>query len=180
MIVQADMGSYHWYLAIIYNPAGMLVNEVAEPREPLASAEAIGRKTPDSLDENSVDAQLDTAPSVSNLTIHDETINIPDTEDQMDVDFQSDHGDVPHEGDESIDPIDCLPPRGDIKDLKIGPEEPVRRIRPAPRPGREIESATLVAYKKQDEPSPFPTGKSKAEPKKAERIPDHNILNSDQ
>jgi hypothetical protein len=157
----------------------MLVNAPAELKQPLASAEASGGKTPDSLDENSVDAQLDTAPSVSNLTIHDETINIPGTEDQMEVDLQSDHGDVPHEGDESIDPIDCLPPRGEMKDPRIDSEEPVRRIRPAPRPGREIESATLVAYKKQDEPSPFPTGKSKAEPKKAERIPDHNILNSD-
>lgn len=184
--------SFHWYLAVIFNPGGMLIERPADPTTASSSTEKLETSperngTIDANDENAIDTELGSAPGDSIPDVADTTTVIPD--EPMDVD-------EPNAADESVDELDCIPrsPRAPVKkmkDLEIESKEaeaprPIKRPVPA---GREISDPTLDAVKFQREnhassgQNEKPPSKSEAVKPvavKAERPPDHVILNSQQ
>lgn len=179
------MSRYHWYLAIIYNPGLMLVQPPADtlppPTEKVETPPGADA-TRDANDENDVDAELGSAREESNPDAPNSIMAIPDSDEPMDGS---------HVADESVDELDCIersPPVNKMKDLEIGSGFARPRIkRPPPPPGREISDPTLEAVRAQNEnhasssraEAPVSKPESvKAVPVKAERAPDHIILDS--
>ena len=184
------MCRYHWYLAVIYNPGLMLVQP---PPDTLPSTlEKVETSpgvpiTPDVNDENDVDAELGSAREESNPDAPNSIEAVPGSDEPMDVD-------KPEAPDESADELDCItrtPPvtkiKDQMKDLEIGSGYARPRDRRPPPPGRPISDDTLAAVQMQNEnhasssraenpvskPEPI-----KPVPVKAERPPDHVILDS--
>ena len=175
------MSRYHWYLAVIYNPGLMLVQP--PPAALPSSTEKVETPsgadiTPDANDENDVDAELGSAREESNPDAPNSILAIPESDEPMDGS---------HVADESVDELDCIdrsPPVTKMKDLDI---EARPRIRRPPPPGRPISDPTLDAIRFQNEnhasSSRAEEPASKAEPVKptpvkAERPPDHVIVDS--
>lgn len=150
--------------------------------------------TPDVKDENSVDNQLETIAATPEET-QESIVAISKPDEPMDVD-QSDGSGKGHEGDESMDELDCIPrdpvpaPVGRMSELRIE-EKTSHRLakRVVPSAGQEISSLTLDVYKEQNQATPSGSEplvtkfKPEAEavkpvPKKADRPPDHVILKS--
>jgi len=145
--------------------------------------------TPDANDENDVDAELGSAPEESNPDASNSIMAAPYSDEPMDGS---------HFADESSDPLDCIdrsPERSlpvtkikdQTKDLEIGSGVARPRIRRPPPPGGEISTSTLDAYRSQNEDhasssrAEEPASKPepvKPVPVKAERAPDHIILDS--
>jgi hypothetical protein len=174
------MSRYHWYLAVIYNPGLMLVQP--PPAALPSSAEKVETPsgadiTPDANDENDVDAELGSAREDSN----------PDAPNSITAIAGSDEPMESHVADESVDELDCIdrsPPVTKMKDLEIGARP---RIRRPPPPGRPISDSTLDAVQMQNEnhasssrveEPPSKSAPVKPVPVKAERPPDHVILDS--
>jgi len=183
------MSRYHWYLAVIYNPGLLLVQPPADtlppPTEKVETPPGADA-TPDANDENDIDAELGSAREDSNPDAPNSIMAIPDCDDEP--------MDGSHVADESVDELDCIdrsPPVTKIKDqmqdLEIGSGFARPRIRRPPPPGRPISDPTLDAYRSQienhastsraEEPVSKPES-VKAVPVKAERAPDHIILDS--
>jgi hypothetical protein len=201
----ADETSFHWYLAVIFNPGGMLVDTSAETPIPDPSAEnpkvdatatITSEKSPDVSDEKSVDDQL-----VTNAATPDDTqesiVAIPKPDEAMDIDKPDDG--APVVADESDDELDSIPrptkhraPVAKMNDLSIesGTDKAARK-RPSPPIGREINTPTLNYFTTQNQVLPSGSEPPKPEPEaeavKAEVVkpvskrtvpPDHVILKS--
>ena len=177
----------------------MLVDTTADPPLPdLAEKVEItntvtSEDTPDVKDENSVDNQLETIAATPEQT-QESIVAISKPDEPMDVDKSDDDG-KGHEGDESMDELDCIPrdpvpaPVGRMSELRIEEKTSHRLARVVPSAGQEISSLTLDVYKEQNQAIPSGSEplvtKSKPEaeaikpvPKKADRSPDHVILKS--
>jgi hypothetical protein len=177
-------GRFHWYLAVIYNPGLVLVqpppDNLPSTTEKVETSPGIPI-TPDANDENDVDAELGSAREESNPDAPNSTMAVADSDEPMDGS---------HIADESVDELDCIersPPVNKMKDLEIGPGDARPRLRKPPPPGREISDPTLEAIRFQNEnhasSSRVEEPVSKPEfvkpvPVKAERPPDHIILDS--
>lgn len=174
-------GRYHWYLAVVYNPGLMLVQ--SPPAALPSSTEKVETPsgadiTPDANDENDVDAELGSAREESNPDAPSSIMAVPDSDEPMDGS---------HVADESVDELDCIersPPVNKMKELEIGARP---RIRRPPPPGRPISDPTLDAVQMQNENHasssrvegpPSKSAPVKPVPVKAERPPDHVILDS--
>jgi hypothetical protein len=186
------MSRYHWYLAVIYNPGLMLIQP--PPDTIPTSTEKVETSpgtniTPDANDENDVDAELGSAREESNSDAPNSIMAVPDSDERMDVDVPQ----VTDVADESVDELDCIdrsPPvtkmKEKMRDLDIGPGVARPRIRRPPPPGRPISDPTLDAFRSQHENQasssrtepPTKPGPVKPVPVKAERPPDHVILDS--
>jgi hypothetical protein len=178
------MNRYHWYLAVIYNPGLMLVQPpptaLPSSTEKVESSPGIPI-TPDANDENDVDAELGSAREESNPDAPNSTMVVADPDEPMDGS---------HVADESVDELDCIersPPVNKMKDLEIGSGFARPRIRRPPPPGRPISDPTLDAVQMQNENHasssrvegpPSKSAPVKPVPVKAERPPDHVILDS--
>jgi hypothetical protein len=178
------MCRYHWYLAVIYNPGLMLVQPppaaLPSSTEKVESSPGIPM-TPDVNDENDVDAELGSAREESNPDAPNSIMAAPGSDEPMDGS---------HVADDSVDELDCIersPPVNKMKDLEIGSGFARPRIRRPPPPGRPISDPTLEAFHSQHEnhasSSRADEATSKPEPVKpvpvkAERPPDHVILDS--
>lgn len=197
------MNSFHWYLAVIYNPGGMLI----PPPPPSTSADLPSTSdfndkvetSPDGIgsldanDETAVDAEIGSAAEGSDPDVPGLTAKIPDSDEPMEVDHE--------DADESIDELDCIeraplptlsktskssPPTNDMKELEIRSEQATRRTRTVVPPGNEITSLTLDAYNNQHQASSNVLKGPQPEPEpvkpvqiKTERPPDHVILKSE-
>lgn len=175
---------------MIFNPGGMLVQPPLEaPALSTDKAKTSPDGSLDAKDENVIDAELDQGAEGSDPNISDTIMAVPESSERMDIDVKEDSDTyLDGDGDESIDPIDSIDrtPARQMKDLDITSNgRRHQRTRPPPPAGKEINSSTLDAIRMQDEfqasriDKPLSrTEPVKVVPVKAERLPDHNILNS--
>ena len=162
------------------------------PEVPQTSTETVKTSPDGSLDakdEMVIDAELGSDGEGSLPTAPDTITAVPSSDHHMEVDPEEDlDGAQDGDGDESIDPIDIIdrPLSTELKRLKVSEESRPRNNikRPAP-PGRPISDSTLDAYNNQHQPSrslaekpPSKAKSAKPVAVKAERLPDHNIVNS--
>jgi hypothetical protein len=201
----ADETSFHWYLAVIFNPGGMLVDTSAEipipdPAENVkvdATTPITSEESPDVSDEKSVDDQLGTSAATPDDT-QESIVAIPKPDEAMDIDKPDDGG--PHvAGESSGDELDLIPrptkhraPVSKMNELSIesGTDKAARK-RPSPPLGREINTPTLAYFTNQNQVLPSGSEPPKPEPE-AEAVkpevvkpvskktvpPDHVILKS--